>query len=447
MRYAILLTLPALAWASDLEVLTLPNGQRVPVGERAMLEGGAVVAQVSGPGAIFANPAGLADLERPTVSGSMTLLEYSRMGSRTTGGTQASADNTAIKPNLVGFASAMSEDDPGTGWGFSLASPVTWSSALQVRTITATGARRDDGRSSLDMLVPGLGFGWSPSETLRTGFALELWLTDYRFDSGTSAHEGANVLTSTYSENGRQFSLRFTLGAQYHRGRWSIGALLRSPGLAISSQGEISASTTSGDGTSTVFTEVDEQQAGFKVPLPLTATIGIAWQPEFLDGLAIEADLGFTAGGPEVEVFAAATGSTTTVSGGPPTIVSFTQAERRLDPHWVLNPRLGLSWRLPQPVFNRTLRLHLGAYMDRSPVGESDVFTHLDLLGGTAGVSLERGALRTSLGAVYVTSSSITDALNYVTSPSSGFTPSLADPGTNFAVRSFILAIGTSYRF
>ena len=406
-----------------------------------------MVAQVSGPGSVFANPAGLADLERPTVSGSMTLLEYSRTGARAGGGTEAHADNAAIKPNLVGFASAVSEDDPGAGWGFSLASPVTWSSALQIRTSTATGQRRDDGRSSLDMLVPGLGYGWSPYASLRTGFALEAWITDYRFDSGTSARDGVNVLTAAYTESGRQLSLRLAFGCQFHHGRWSAGAMLRSPGWSISSHGAISASTTAGDGTSTTITEVDEQQSGFSIPLPMTATVGLAWQPEFLDGLAIEGDLAFTAGGHGGEVFGAATGTTTTVIAGVPTTTTFTQAARRLDPHWVLNPRLGIAWRLPNPVFNRTMRLHLGAYLDRSPVSESDVLTRLDLLGGTAGVSLERGALRTSLGAVYVTSSSITDALNYVTAPGSGLAPSLEDPGTNFAVRSFILAIGTSYRF
>lgn len=442
-RSAVLIAVPALAWATQLEVLTLPNWQRVPVGDRAMLEGGAVVARANGPASTFINPAGLADMERPTVSGSATMLEYTRTGSRTANGT-AETDHAALQPNLVGVANATDPDDPGSGWGLSLASPITWNSALQVRSSSSGGTRRDDGRSSLSVLVPGFGYGFTPAGGLHAGFAIEAWVADYRFDSGTSAREGANVLTSTYTETGRQISLRLAFGAQWRGGDWSAGAMLRTPGISLADQGEISSSTTSGDASDTTITEAYDQHAGFALPLPWTATAGLAWRPACVAGLEVEGDLAFTAGGPPVDVFSSVQGTTTSVSGASS---SFLLPARRMDPRWVLNPRLGASWRLPDPVLGRVLTLHLGAYMERSPVAESDVFSKLDLLGGTAGISAEKGPLRTSLGALYVTSSTLGDALGYVTAPGSGLDASLSDPNASFAIRSFILAMSSTYRF
>lgn len=444
----VVVLLPVLGHAAQLEVLTLPNWQRVPVGEDALLDGGAVVARTSGPAAGFNNPAGLAGLEKPTVSGSLSLVEYNRTASRTAGGS-ATTDSAQIRPNLVGFAEAWDETEPdGAGWAFTLSAPIDWASALEVRSNSGGGTRRDTGRSSLTVLVPGLSAGWSPGGTVQLGVALEAWIAEYTFDSGTSVSDATTALTSSYSESGRQVSLRFAAGAQWSAGAWRLGIMARSPGWRISDSGEVSASTTSGDASGTSITSVNDTDAGFTMPLPFSATVGLAWNPAFAERrFKIEGDLAFVAGGPGTTVLGSADGTTTTITSGGTTSAPYHLAERSLDPHWVLNPRLGMSYQLADPIMGRTVRLHLGGYIERSPVTSSDLFTRINLLGATGGVSLEHGPLRASFGAVYVTNATLSQTLDYVTSPQSGFQPSLENTNATFAVRSFILAIGSTYRF
>ncbi len=444
MRSCLLLALPAAACAAQLEVLSLMNWQRLPVGDRAMAEGGAVVARVNGPAAAYNNPAGLADLDRPSVSGTLDVLEYTRVASRTEGGT-ATADDLGLKPNLVSFANAL--DGGAGGWAFTLASPITWSSGLEVRTDLATGSRRDDGRSTLEVTAIGLAWGRRLAPDFTAGFALETWLTDYRYDAGTSAQDSTTLLTATYTERGRQVALRATLGAQWELDRWRLGGLLRSPGLDLTGQGSISGSSTSGDGVSTTQADLSDDSAAFAMPLPWQVVIGLAWLPEAVSGLELEADLAIHAGSETVDVFGRTEGTTTTISGGMTTSVPIAQEARTVTLRPVFNPRFGLRYRFPDTLLERTIHAHLGGYIERSPVKSSEVFSQLDLLGGTAGVSAEKGPMQVTLAAAYVTSGTLSDAIGYVSSPGTGLNPEISDPDATYAVRTFSLSLGSSYRF
>lgn len=443
----VLLLLPAAAWASQLEVLTLPNWQRLPVGDQALIEGGAVVARASGPAATYNNPAGLARLDRPSLSGSLSLGEYTRIAARAAGG-RASTSNTELRPNLVGFAAAVDEDHPGLGgWGFVLAAPISWSAALEVRASEAGSTRRDDGRSSLEVVVPALAWGRPASEAVALGVAVEAWLVDYRYDSGTAAASPTAVLTSTYAESGRQLAMRLAFGWQWRSGAWQAGVLLRTPGISVLDSGGINAATTSADASGAVFTDVRAEDTGFCLPLPAQAVLGAAWCPPAFPGLQAEADLSLHAGHDRTEVFGPAAGTTTTLSGGTATVAPYSLPARHAELRLIANPRLGLRYRWPEPLLGRTIRLHLGGYLDQSPVRRSDVFTRLDLLGATAGVTAEKGPMLLTIGLAYITSSTLSEALGYLTSPSSGIAPDIADAEATFAVRTGILAIGTAYRF
>lgn len=444
MRLLLPFLLPAAAGAAQIEVLTLLNWQRLPVGEGAVMEGGAVVARSQGPAAGFNNPAGLARLERPTVSGTVNAVEYTRVAARAPGGT-ANADDLALKPNLVGFASVL--DGRPAGWAFTLANPITWSSGIEVRTENGSGSRSDDGRSSLEATAIGLSAGWTVHEGLSLGGAVEGWITDYRYDAGTTAEDATTLLTATYTESGRQLDLRLALGAQWAGERWRGGMLLRSPGLRLTDQGSVSASTTSGDGATTVLSRVRDSDVGFDLPLPWALNLGLAWLPEEAPGLEVELDLALSGGSGATTVLRGTSGSTTTISGGLTTSTAYTLPGRSLDLRTVVNPRLGLSYRFPNPLAGHTVRAHLGGYLERSPVGASDVFSRLDLLGGTAGVSLEKGPMVVSLGGAFVTNGTLSDAIGFVSSPASGLNPTLEDANAAYAVRSFVLSIASSYRF
>lgn len=444
MRLLVLSALPAVACAAQLEVLSLLNWQRLPVGERAMAEGGAVVARVDGSGAGFANPAGLADLSQPSISGTVDVVEYTRVATRTPGGT-ATADDLGLKPNLVGFANAMS-DDRG-GWSFTLASPITWASGLEVRTDLPAGSRRDDGRSTLEVTSAGLGWGRRVVPQLCLGFGVEVWMTDYRYDTGTSARDGTTVLTATYTERGRQIDLRTTFGAQWEVSTWRLGGVVRSPGIRLQGQGAISGSSTSGDSTSVTQSDINDDDTDFYVPLPWQVVLGAAWMPQAIPGLELEADLDIHDGSRSHDVFGPVTGESTTISGGSNSTTELTQAARTVDLRPLVNPRLGLRYRLPNPLFDHIIHVHLGGYIERSPVDSSEIFSRLDLLGATGGLSMEKGPMLVTLAGAYVTSGTLSDAIGFVSSPGSSLDPELSDANATFAVRTFSLSLGSSYRF
>lgn len=443
MRHLLLVALPAAACAAQLEVLTLVNWQRLPVGETAVMEGGAVLARVSGPSSGYNNPAGLARLERPSVSGTVNAVEYTRVAARTPGG-DATADDLGLKPNLVGFANTI---DGGGGWSFVLANPITWSSAIEVRSEGDGGSRYDDGRSSLDATVAGLAWGGSAADAVDIGIGIEAWMLDYRYDAGSTAEDGSTVLTSTYTESGRMVDLRLTAGVQLAVGTWNFGALLRSPGMRLNDQGSISASSTSGDGSTTVLNHIRDESLGFDLPLPWMAGLGAAWRPEAIPGLELELDVAISGGCGGTDVLASADGTTRTIDSGGSTTAALQLPARRVNLRTVVNPRAGLRYRLPNPVFERIVRVHLGAYLDRSPVDESNVFSDLDLMGGTAGISAEKGPMLVALGGAYVTSGTLSDAIGYVSSPDTSLTPDLDATDASYAVRTFVLTIASSYRF
>jgi hypothetical protein len=136
-----------------------------------------------------------------------------------------------------------------------------------------------------------------------------------------------------------------------------------------------------------------------------------------------------------------------TVIGAAPSSSTIELAPRRLDLRMVYNPRLGLSYRFPNTLADHIVRVHLGGYLEYSPIESSDVYTKLNLLGGTAGLSFDKGPMLLGIGGVYVTSSSISDAVGFITSPGSGLNPDLSDANASFAVRTFVLTISSSYRF
>ncbi len=440
---SVLIALPSLACAAQLEVLSLLNWQRLPIGEQNLAEGGAMVARVNGPAAGYLNPAGLADLAQPSVSGTVDVVEYTRVAARSDDSTTY-ADDIQLKPNMVGFANQLGE---ASGWSFTLASPISWSSGLEVRSSGPDGSRRDDGRSSLESTCGGLAWGGRVNRALALGFAIEGWVMDYRLDTGTSAQDGTSVLTATYTERGRQVAMRLALGSQWQGEQLRAGAVLRSPGVIIQGQGSISSSSTSGDGTTTVLDEIADDTSGFIVPLPWQVVLGLAWIPAAIPGLELEADLEIHSGNGTVEVFPGASGTRTTVSSGGITNAPISQPARTLALRPVFNPRLGLRYRFPNTLFERIVYGHLGGYIERSPVDDSTVFSQLDMLGGTAGLSLEKGPMLVTLAAAYVTSGTVQDAIGFVSSPESGLSPEISDANAVYAVRTFSLTIGSSYRF
>lgn len=428
----------ALLAGSELEAITPWHWQRLPVGDWAVAEGGAVCARCDGPSATYHNPAGLTRLSQPTISGSAQVIEYTRIATRAEGGV-AIADELQLKPNSIGFASGGRE----LAWSLLLASPLAWNAAMEMRTQSGAGRRRDDARSSLEFMVGGLGLGLAGSSFGRLGLSLEVWLVSYRHDAGSSLQEADRALSASLSEWGRQGALRAALGWQQTRGDWQWGVLLRSPGWAVFNDGAVRSTHLAVDRSGATLSAIDTA-CEFAVPLPAQAVLGLAWLPSALPGFELEADLALHAGSAERQVFPALAGSTQRVGAS---AAPFFVPARTLDLRAIASPRGGLRYRLPDDALGWPLTLHAGGWIEPTPVDRSTVFTALDLLGGSLGASTERGPLRFTLCVSYLTNGTLRDAIGYLRTPQAGFAPSLADPAAEVAVRSFLLTLASVYRF
>lgn len=427
--------------AAEREALVPWVWQRLPVGDMAAAEGGAVTARAAGPSAAFHNPAGLAELAQATVSASAQVVEYTRIATRAAGGL-AQSEELDFRPNSLGFASG---DDGGGAWAFLLAAPLAWDSGFELRSSSPQGARRDESRSSFACAVASLAWGGSPAAGWRLGAALEGWLASYRHDAGSTVQEGGTLLTASSSERGQSGQLRLAVGAQREAGAWRFGLLLRSPGLPLVGDGRIADTALEADGANATQTAVDAE-VDFRLPLPAAAALGVAWEPDFLPGLEVEADLVAYAGSGRIEVLPAVEGRRRSV-GAQPADSPFTLPARRVELRPVLTPRLGLRWRLPRAWWGRRWALHAGGWIEPSPVAASELFTRLHLLGGSLGGSSERGPLGVVVAASYLTSGSLQEAVGYLRAPQAGVSPTLADPEAQVAVRSFAITIASIYRF
>jgi hypothetical protein len=449
MRTASLLSLAIALPASEVDVPILANPQRMPVGALAVAEGGAVVARVDDATAAFNNPAGLARLSRASISGSLSVLEYNRTLSRADGGS-ASSDAYRLTPSHVGWAGRWDETaDAGAtpGWALSLAAPVDWACSAESRASTDTAERLDTGSGSYSCYVPAIAAGWTLPAGWTLGGAFEGWMTQYRHDLGTTISSTADDITTvrTVSESGRALHLRLALGTQWQGANWAFGAVLRTPGISVSDQGEARVSSMSSEAGTSVQTMVDDSSVGFDLRHPWAATCGLAWRP--IDELVLEGDVAVQAGIGERTIIDQATGTAVVRSAGGTSSTTYVQPERTATFAPTLGLRGGLAWTTPWHPRGGDLAVHLGGWIDPSPVEDGEVFTSLDLLGGSLGLSYDRGPSSLIIAGSYITSGSLTDALGYLQTPEAGFDPALSDPGTRYSLRTFAISIGSTYRF
>jgi hypothetical protein len=216
----------------------------------------------------------------------------------------------------------------------------------------------------------------------------------------------------------------------------------------LSEKGEVKSAATSGDGVQTTWTEVASSDSGFDFRLPWQAVLGIAWRPACLPALSMEADLAVYGPVSHRTLFSPATGTSTTLAGGSTTVSPYAIPERTMEFQPVFNPSAGLGYVLPGTYAGgRTLTLHLGGYMDNSPVRASETFNELSFLGGTAGITAAKGPMQVTIGGVYATNATLTEAITYVAAPGEGLEPSLSDPQASYAVRTFVLMVGSTYAF
>jgi len=239
---------------------------------------------------------------------------------------------------------------------------------------------------------------------LRLGASLDLQKTDVARDGTQSAmlltgsDLGAFLVDSKGSASIVQ--LRATVGAHYDvTPAFRVGALVRTPGVAVSRSGSFVHEGSASIGTATTTASFFEPSAEVEYRVPFEFKAGAAL---LMRRFQLEFDMAAWAGGEPYAVFRS--GQTWTIIadsglGAPPAVQSPSFTSPVVDPAAVVNIAVGGQYHLTE---SGSWMIHGGFATDRSPVGPDDTFftkAHMQAL--TVGVSGRTSLILGSVGIRY----------------------------------------------
>lgn len=381
--------------------ILLPNYNTVPVGPNAGLEG-AYVARVGDPSAGWINPAGLSRGEKTELSGASGLYDLTTVTPTGLPNSGGSFDNI---PSLVGITVPK---PLGGRWtvGLVLFTPNWWAQGTDAQTI----ANQTDSRVRLaysadahyDQLVFAGAFGGAWGQW-RVGGSIALTETDVSRNGVVSARVATDAgLTSVLVESrasGNAIQVRPVAGLQYDASkRVLIGATVRMPAATILRNGSYTTEALAA-GTSSQGLSFFDPTAAFVYHFPFEIHGGAAY---VASRLQIEIDVhGYT----KVAKYAMLSSSQPIVTyadggpGAPPVIDTKPFSGFTSESRAVVNVSAG---GLVNLTTDGRWRVHFGVTTDRSPVGDADqVFTRVDLHGGTVGISGTKAGFQFTVGANY----------------------------------------------
>ena len=388
----------------------LPNYERMPLGQREAIEGGAFVARTNDAGANWYNPAGLAQHKESAVNASATAYEWTRIILSSPG---LSTDRSTF--TTVGtFFGVLLGSPPfrSDRWrlGVSLTRPLAWrpgriDAAYNVNT--SRGDERFWASTDVDLssLVPSMSVAYAPRGVgkspirLGAGFAVpitSLWQTLSLTDRVINATSATTTLR-TSTTDGSVTHIVLTGGVQWDMStRATAGLRLVSPGFQVLGGTRITLQGSRFSGTEMTDLTFRDQHAEFEYVLPFE--VGLGFTVRFSRG-EIEADVHYHHSADRYELYTSdSLGKATQVSGGgPPNVLSSPFASTYASARAVANLSVAGNYRV-----TRLMRVHLGALTDRSPVAtDSSIFTKVDLYRVTGGVSFTGASLSGSIGLGY----------------------------------------------
>ena len=419
--------------------ILLPNYNTVPVGPNAGLEG-AYVARVGDPSAGWINPAGLSRGEQTELSGSSGLYELATVSP--TGFPNSGGSFDSI-PSLVGVTVPKRISGRWT-LGLVVLTPNWWAQATDSQTIQdPTGSRirfaySSDAHYEQLVIAGAVGGAWG---RWRVGGSLALTETNISRNGVVSDRIATdNGLTSVLIESrasGNAVQVRPVVGLQYDASQHVLlGATVRMPALTILRSGSYTADAVAA-GTSDQGLTFFDPNASFAYHFPFEIHGGVAYVARRVQ---IELDMhGYTgvarysmlsSNQPIVTYAEGAPGSPPGIDTQP--FSGFTSESRS-----VINVSGGGHVSL---TADGRWRVHFGIATDRSPVGAAEqVFTRVNLYGGTLGISGTKGGFQFTVGANYRSGSSSDFAVRPL--PGIGVIP----PGLRVDTLGLIYAI--SYKF
>jgi hypothetical protein len=383
----------------------LPNYNRVSVGQREALEGGAYVARTDDALANWYNPAGLASSEKTALNASSNVYEitkttFSGVGERDSG-TRFRAVG-GFFGIVVGKPIARSDR---WRFGFGLTSPVAWapSSLDGAFTVPVGGATEAFGYSTevnFNTVIPSLNGAYRLSPTLRVGLGAGYGMTDLSQTQTLTDRlvSTAGVLTAIrgFSTDGSVHHLLVTGGVQWDLApAVTVGATLTPPGIRLGGSSKIrfTQALFQAAGT-TQDLAFRDPEAKFDYRIPFRAVAGATFR--YSRG-QVELDVRYYGAQDQYELFSSDSTAvliTTDAAGVPSTSApAFTPVLHQA--RSIVSYALGANYSI-----SRSLRVHAGVFTDPSPVSgpSRSTFRAVNLTGVSGGVSLGSGRLTGSVG-------------------------------------------------
>ncbi|HJL06692.1 MAG TPA: hypothetical protein RMH85_33330 [Polyangiaceae bacterium LLY-WYZ-15_(1-7)] len=341
--------------------------QTLAVGDRALGMGGAFTGLASDQAAAWYNPAGLALIDRGTVSGSLLLHAFEDL--RLAEGELRLAQER--RSNFPLFATGVlrvgategegEEAAPHHAFGVVVLRPLQVSRRFELAVENELGEPSSLFIDELEHETL-FGFTWASQLAARWSLGASLVATVRRFEQretliGAPADSDViAVRTGLTAVKSNHLILR--VGALYAAGRFRAGLMIQPPGLPLRQQGRVEEQRVraSGAGDTTTFAEV---QVDARVPVPLIARVGMSYR--FERDVTLSVDLQFVGpvgGGAFVDAPAPGEEAPDEPSAG-----AFIDLDT--ERQQVLNGALGFEWRA-----SRGLLLRLGAFTDFSTARE-----------------------------------------------------------------------------
>jgi len=393
--------LPAVARAQGVDLqlpatFVAPNFDRVFVGVAEAHEAGAYLVRTGGPAATWYNPAGMAQVDRTSVSVNVRggQLEILSLGAQVPNRVQVTGlDVLPLFASLVLGGDLLPWDDVRIG--FSGTQQTSWDVLAWWGGSDADGHWGYVSDSSLSSYVLSGSVAWAVSPQVRLGAGLGVsWTRLYLNERLTALVAPGDVQGTIRSRllSGLAYHLVPSAGVQWEPAGWlALGAVVRAPALRVWQNATVQAERQDTTATSTrdSFTQSGSADFDFRYPLELqggAALRGEKWE------LELDARYHASSGSYDLVRSSNPVQAVTTPPGGPPVTSPFQPI--RYQGRAVVDLALGGSW-----AAGRAVRLHGGAYASPSPVAAASAyFRQIDLYGLRAGVSYEGERFSGSVG-------------------------------------------------
>ncbi|HET9387508.1 MAG TPA: hypothetical protein VFO67_20395 [Gemmatimonadales bacterium] len=386
--------------------LILPNYDRLPIGQREGIEGGAFVARTNDAAAAWYNPAGLGQSRRSALNASATAYEWTSMELEGFGTSQGRSRISSIGTLLSFVVGEDVINSRNWRFGFAITSPVVWQpSSIELALLMPGGTEALAYATdvTLDVMIPSLSAAYVPGGAgigrLRLGAGLGMAITTLTqsIDFSDRVVDTTTVVaTRDFSADGQVWHLVPTLGLQWDATpSISFGTRISAPGMRVlgSSRMRLQNSRyTNAEVRDLVFAD---PEVTMDYRQPFEADVGAAF--DVFKG-EVEIDVHYFGAVDPYALYASdVAGRLTIDSGAGPTVTTVPFTTTTNSARSVVNVAIGGS----RPI-SRTIRVHVGFSTDQSPVDQSlSMFRQVNLKRFTAGFSLTGERLSGSLGFGY----------------------------------------------